>query len=644
MNIIFIEPNTVNLKYPNLNMLNQEEILEDAYDLLNIAFECKSTRAHYEHLYKSSHPQWIDNNNQKSQYDDNNLDNFPINMSDICSLNWVEQNWTEPEEQDWGEPVTQDWGEPAAQNWGESVAQNLEEQCDKPLDEGCDKPVKEEYDYPPINWGDPLDYLPKENPEDRIVSWENDKPRGINWNINYEDLMFENIEDIDNRVKDIEKYGRCDINEGGRQNYSYCTGNRTFDCQRLYYCCLDKILEHSIEICNVHLDLSQYVKGGISQALPLFRFECKKGYYKFDLEFSQDVDCHPGILCPKNLKNILNDVDYPTRGWDFPSYHCDFFCHNASEIDLSYFLKLLDSTNYDNFIETNYGHILVLPKLLEDNGFKIKKVKNVIHTKSIQMVEYGGNSHFSIEIEHYDNKNHIEKIYYIIPDISHEELKYRLKITNLEYTGYRYNNNDDKIYYIEYYSIEDIKKLVHSINMFILYDSNKYGFMDKKYNYLLNDSHIKNVVDNIVNKKICSKEELSIKKEKTIVDLVSGPDFHTIICFTPRYRANISIKNKLDELYLYDSYSISFWYDKKKDPSNCYIKIKGGYYDVTYSISKEHECGIPPYTIVDDKTFEFKGSFTECVEAIIIVLMKIKDIISSEHYTNIKKSYTSYTS
>lgn len=60
------------------------------------------------------------------------------------------------------------------------------------------------------------------------------------------------------------------------------------------------------------------------------------------------------------------------------------------------------------------------------------------------------------------------------------------------------------------------------------------------------------------------------------MDLVIGPDFYTVICFTPKYKAKIFAQNKLDIPYLYDSYIIEFWYNKKKDPSNCYLKIKGG--------------------------------------------------------------------
>lgn len=377
------------------------------------------------------------------------------------------------------------------------------EEHDSPFKEKYENSSKKEYNSPPENWGEPLDYLPKKDPSDYIVSWDNDKPRGVYMGMNYEQFMFINIDEIVDRVKEVEEYGNADdINYGSRKNMNYYTGNKIFDCQRLYYCCLDIIFEHSIEVCQVHLDLSQYEVGGSEMSSWMFRFECKKGNYEFELEFIPSLDCHPGILLPKKLKNILNNIDYGTVGWNIIRYHCDFFCQNASKIDLEYFLRLLDSINYDHFIETNYGHILELPKLLEENKFQIKEVKNIVHGKSIKLAGYSnGDLNFNVVIEHHDIKSNKKREYRISPYASYEESKYKLRIIN-ESNGNSYYSNH-KSYYVEYYSTEDIQKLVNSINMFILYDLNEYGFMDKNLNCLMNDSHIKNVVLDIIKKKIC---------------------------------------------------------------------------------------------------------------------------------------------
>ena len=75
--------------------------------------------------------------------------------------------------------------------------------------------------------------------------------------------------------------------------------------------------------------------------------------------------------------------------------------------------------------------------------------------------------------------------------------------------------------------------------------------------------------------------------------------------------------NHLKEIYPYDTYGITFCYDKNLDKENCILIIESIWYDLTslansYYQDNNLELGIKKLIISTLPKYIFKGTFTEC--------------------------------
>ena len=144
-----------------------------------------------------------------------------------------------------------------------------------------------------------------------------------------------------------------------------------------YYRSVDKIMSFGIEIWNVEKELSNFKNRHASSLCgntTVYKFYCKKNYYKFVVEFDDDCDCEPGIL-------YVNAVIDERTGKEI-DIRCDLYCHNTSLYQLRNFLTLLESESLEDFVNKRYRKLLQLFEYF-------KKVSIIVNnTDKMQLKDY----------------------------------------------------------------------------------------------------------------------------------------------------------------------------------------------------------------------------------------------------------------
>jgi hypothetical protein len=347
---------------------------------------------------------------------------------------------------------------------------------------------------------------------------------------------------------------------------------------------IDKLKEMKIDVYNVHMNLHQYQDrkaSSICGGSLVFEFYCKKNNYEFVLDYDDDCDCFPGLLCVKNLLNKETGENYEV--------HCDLLCGNTGESIFTGFMELLDCKSKTEF----YGNRLIRSNkflgILETNGFKIiettiKKTKQdniYIHLEyhETAIIETDNKQSY-IQISGKNNgfKFTVGPVYETAEDkkLSYHNKYYDVYLKNA--FKFMYKNADSNV------------KLIKCIQDNINYNNKTFGYLDKSGQWK-NELTITKFLKPFKN--ILARNSMSITyhhnnnigteyyNTEDFDD--SKPEIDTRIYITIG-RDHDPLTNKFPKQsidYPVEFYNIRFYYDKKVD-DKCHMTINGMYHRLSF--------------------------------------------------------------
>lgn len=404
--------------------------------------------------------------------------------------------------------------------------------------------------------------------------------------------------------------------------------NASENCQKVYFFCLEKILNFGFEIYGIKKDLSQYKNSTVSclcgNTTP-FVFYCKKNNYKFEISYNDDCDCIPGILYVESV------IDCKTG--DKIIVNCDLFSQNTPCNIVKNFIMLLSCENFNDFFEKRYGYISEMFNLVKkyyNSNFMDIVIKNDICINRfdfnviLDLLNSNGDKCLLIP---YAGSNKEDYLIYLCPTLDDINSK-----NQNESLGYERENIDVNVFEMDMYprfsfiykSSDDLIELIKCIDCFMQYKKGNYGYIESGIYY---------------NEKFIIDKFLKPLKDINLPNLYSrsnnyyGPDLDIVLEYMTADPFYACTQNHLDNfVYPLEKYQIRLFYDKKKDSDNCILTINGKWHDVTsivkkyYDIEKKNnennKCNFD-MNLINDKAieiankYEFKGKFSECFHIII---------------------------
>jgi len=318
---------------------------------------------------------------------------------------------------------------------------------------------------------------------------------------------------------------------------------------------------------------------------------------------------------------------------------CDFFHQNRRKIELVNFITLINSKNFEDFVNIRYKHLLELP-ILHKYGFIGKCVdvevkKSTINDYKINFYFKVSNNKGSCLIVPYGGYGNNDKKY--ILNLCHTLKEYNVKNKKkhkndfFEYKNIT-NSMFSKSFEVEYNSIDDIEILVECINKFIDYKNKEYGYLEEgKYR---NDHEIRKWVNNFVKKYEKNNINLDLQIYHKSYKYM-GPVFDVFIHFIPKYIIpTVFALNKFKDIpYLCDVYGIHFYYDPKIDSDNCILNIQCKCFNFTEVFNKKFDPADDEWVVINvqeymDKdiiSFFFKDTYSECFKIITEFLILLNE-------------------
>jgi len=400
-------------------------------------------------------------------------------------------------------------------------------------------------------------------------------------------------------------------------------------CKRIYYDCINKILSYGIQIYSIVKDLKKFTNGYVSSCGGdniVYIFYCGKNNCKFIIQFEDDCDCIPGILCVKDIE--MNGVQI--------DMYCDIFCQNTSTTQLTNFLNLIDSNTYQEYIDNRFGALLRLPHLLTEQGFNVSNGQ-LIKPNSATINKYDFTFILDLgecSIIPYDNKagNYTLYISPTLKDVNDKSRKhyYHHEREKIDINTFNHDLRK-KSYKFKYQNETDLPELVKCISSYLNYKNNNYGYLDLD-NKFYNDQHVKVFIKQTW-KAFENSRNIKLNYFSNCNNYY-GPDFDIFInlTLTDTFMA-LTRKHLSDYSYPFDYYAFKFYYNRQKNIDQCILLIYGKYYDLT-QLANHYYQGENTF---DDKTydchlndiapsFKFEGTFNDCfnrLKSLINTLIEI---------------------
>lgn len=384
----------------------------------------------------------------------------------------------------------------------------------------------------------------------------------------------------------------------------YRDGKDAFNCSKQYYDCINKIKEFGIDIYAIEIDISRYKNGNISYSddedykYKPFKFYCGKNNYKFNFSYYDSYRYCPGIFCTKKIININTD--------EIIKIDCDLYCQNRCEGQLREFLKILEHSDYKNYVEKQVECYIGLIQLLKDRGFQVNR-ENWVRSHNIHIVDAMVTNHTKFKINN--------KEYVLILDRRHKDT-YLYICTKYKYPfGVNSNKLSQKPYFqIKYDSIDKFNDLCNCITEYVNYIFGLYGFYNKETLLFQNEYDFKELF--FESSRPMYQYKINYKK-KTMYN--SDKDFDIDINYVCKYNMKYVLpKSYIDSNCICDNYRLNFWYDKYDGSNSCHVTIQGKYIDLT---TLSIECGWKlniedDINLINKNLVKFNGSFDECMKYI----------------------------
>ena len=363
----------------------------------------------------------------------------------------------------------------------------------------------------------------------------------------------------------------------------------------------------NFDVYGVEIDITQFknrtVSCLIAECSP-FVFHCGKNIYRFDVVYSDDCDCFPGILSVHNIYNTVTKEKV--------DFYCDLYSQNTSKTKFNNFLMLLKTQSLDEYFSERYGWFLKLSEQLSLDfnvlGENYEKSKVNISHNTFIMIEGRYNDKIVLFI---DENTQCDDYNLYIVDASHWEEKY--------------SQRDRMKYSLEHPSDTPYEVLKDCINEFSRRNSGQYGYYNEKQCY----QNEKVFLDYLKNDNI---------RDTVIKDhYYKGPEFDVVMLYIPKYERDDALCHEhlkdmcfpLDVYYIRITASISEvkfcisakLHDLTKFANDYYAQPNTTNYYLSY-----RRCPAFPkyaYCFEDIGEFELTGSYDTCINTLKYFLENI---------------------
>lgn len=332
--------------------------------------------------------------------------------------------------------------------------------------------------------------------------------------------------------------------------------------ENVYFQCLDVLKENGFQVTKIKINPENFHnrnKSCLGHEGDVFEFKCSKNDYVFDVIFSDDCDCFPGILGMYNLVHVPSNKQ-------IAGYACDLFCQNTSEFRKQVYCDLLNFGE-ETVLQKHYGFLYEIKNHLKcemcDKGSLDKNsyyldfyLKMKINDKTMRLIPIRCDGHFVLtlvpEKYSYQSWNNIEEIEFdTINDLGlfkfYEKNKFEIKV-------------DDT------FSFTKLDKMLEN---YAIYSQDKLGFFDPGTSRYLSKQFLHDIVLETNVKHHCNDHE----------DYLTDKIINTEIVFCPGEHQEGLYENMITNgKYLSDCYSFHFTYVTGNE--NAELKISGKYCDI----------------------------------------------------------------
>lgn len=364
---------------------------------------------------------------------------------------------------------------------------------------------------------------------------------------------------------------------------------------------IQKLTSLNIKVITANIKIDTYKL----KTITLF---CTINNYSFNVKFCESM-CGYENSNVKNIKNVITNEDI--------KYKIDL--SGASKMRLQDFSNFLNNVDLEKYFQNKFNDFMMLPDLLQKNGFTVSCEKNVSKKCSkffmcINVTSQKGECNIAIIALD-------EILIYVLPDIATLNKLTQSNASNIDkYSLFTY---EDYSYIIKDYTSNDFNKIINSIDCMLNYLAGNYGYYDKSNGKYYNDDIVsefcvklrKDTAYALYNKTLKENNNDS-PYEMTERDIIwwyscvecinntnnyNGLNFEVIAVVHPNIFA---IEYYKDMEFLIDFYGIKFTFDKKVDSEKCYVTLQGKYFNAC--------CDEKNKVVIDTKYVEFSGDFEYC--------------------------------
>jgi len=397
-----------------------------------------------------------------------------------------------------------------------------------------------------------------------------------------------------------------------------------------YNLCLTILQDHDIIITEIMRDPTKFKNFGRSTCCEdstSLSFKCTKGNYTFTVEYDDDCDSYPGMFMVTDLKQISPEMNLKKNG------NCDLISYDADKVTTEQkdFYCLLDSPDYDSYVESRFGHFLRLPEYLREEGYTVTHSDELIPKGSIRINDHARPYTYVLTVS-YDNVafdivanpeygDNGDYWLYINPTLEEQNRigkqtkSYHYERTEYEWnTFHHFDKNEMHRVRAVYNSDDDFDNLLDMIDIYHDWNSGEYGFLENDQYY--NETHIPKLPN------------MHFEGATSMSDMFYDYEFSVYARLRPRHSMSAYCRKHIKGMECpQDFYGLTFKYDSTED--HCVLTIEGVWYDMT-SISDKYYNGDKDFNKFMVHTiapmYVFKGKYSECIEKIVEFSTKMTEI------------------
>jgi len=400
--------------------------------------------------------------------------------------------------------------------------------------------------------------------------------------------------------------------------------------EKAYTLCLNILKDHDVKIIEMTRDPTKFKnfrRSTCCEDATSLSFKCTKDNYTFTVNYNDDCDCYPGMFMVRDLKQISPEINLKING------NCNLVSYNGDKVTTEQkdFYCLLDSPDYDSYIESRFGHFLRFPDYLREEGYMVTNPKDLIQKGSINVNDHDDYTYVLTVTDNIDTfdivlnpeyGNDGNYWLYINPTLEEQNEfgkekngKYHYDLTKYDWNTF-HHFDADKMHRVRvvYNSDDDFDDLLEVIEVYQNWNSGDYGFWENdQYN---NETHIPKL------------SNVHFEGSKSMHDMFYEYEFNVYAHLHQRNLNSAYYRKHVKEMeYPQDIYGMTFSYDSSED--HCVLTIEGVWYDMTSIADKYYnkDKDFDKFTVnTIAPMFVFNGTYSECVQKITEFSKRMKEI------------------